>query len=83
VAESLSDGAVDLGLRRDLTYKYIAKLFQGVGKVLESEHPAILKDKVTSPKGTTIAGIKKLEEGRVRDSFMNAMKASFERAKNM
>jgi len=83
VAESLSDGAVDLGLQRDMTYKYVAKLFQGVGKVLEREHPAILKDKVTSPKGTTIAGIKKLEEGKVRDSFMSAMRAAYERAKSM
>lgn len=80
VAEALSDGAVNLGLKRDISYQYIAQLFQGVGKVLESEHPAILKDKVTSPKGTTIAGIKKLEEGRVRDSFMEAMKAAYERA---
>ncbi|PHR72096.1 MAG: pyrroline-5-carboxylate reductase [Arcobacter sp.] len=81
VAEGLSDGAVNLGLKRDISYKYIAKLFQGVGKVLKEEHPSILKDKVTSPKGTTIAGIKKLEEGQVRNSFMNAMQASYDRAK--
>lgn len=82
VAEALSDGAVNLGLKRDISYEYIAALFDGVGSVLEDEHPAILKDKVTSPKGTTIAGIKKLEEGKVRNAFMEAMKASYERTKN-
>jgi pyrroline-5-carboxylate reductase len=81
VAEALSDGAVNLGLKRDITYEYIAQLFEGVGIVLQDEHPAILKDKVTSPKGTTIAGLTKLEEGKVRDSFIKAMEASYSRAK--
>ncbi len=83
VAEALSDGAVNLGLKRDITYKYIAALFEGVGTVLRDEHPALLKDKVTSPNGTTIAGIAKLEEGKVRDSFIKAMKASYEKTKEM
>jgi pyrroline-5-carboxylate reductase len=83
VAESLSDGAVNLGLKRDISYKYIAALFEGVGIVLQDVHPAILKDKVTSPNGTTIAGIAKLEEGKVRDSFIKAMKASYEKTQEM
>lgn len=83
VAEALSDGAVNLGLKRELTYKYIAALFEGVGVVLQEEHPALLKDKVTSPKGTTIAGVAALEEGRVRDSFIKAMEASYNRAKKL
>ncbi|MFK5880642.1 MAG: pyrroline-5-carboxylate reductase [Sulfurospirillum sp.] len=83
VAEALSDGAVNLGLKRDISYKYIAALFEGVGTVLRDEHPAILKDKVTSPNGTTIAGIAKLEEGCVRDSFIKAMRASYEKTKEI
>ena len=83
VAEALSDGAVNLGLKRDITYKYIAALFEGVGIVLQDEHPALLKDKVTSPNGTTIAGIAMLEEGKVRDGFIKAMRASYEKAKEM
>ncbi len=83
VAEALSDGAVNLGLKRDISYKYIAALFEGVGTVLRDEHPALLKDKVTSPNGTTIAGIAKLEEGRVRDSFIKAMRASYEKTQEM
>ena len=80
VAESLSDGAVNLGLKREVTYKYVAQLFEGVGEVLQNEHPAILKDKVTSPAGTTIAGTAKLEEGKVRDSFIKATEAAFSKA---
>lgn len=82
VAEALSDGAVKLGLKRELSYEYIATLFEGMGEVLKNEHPAILKDKVMSPGGTTAAGYAKLEEGQVRDSFIKAMEASYERAKN-
>lgn len=82
VAEALSDGAVKLGLKRELSYAYIATLFEGMGEVLKNEHPAILKDKVMSPGGTTAAGYAKLEEGQVRDSFIKAMEASYERAKN-
>lgn len=81
VAEALSDGAVNLGLKRDVSYEMIATLFEGVGATLHDEHPAILKDKVTSPKGTTIAGSKKLEQGKVRDAFMEAMAAAYRRAK--
>lgn len=83
VAEALSDGAVNLGLKRELTFPMIAALFEGVGEVLKQEHPALLKDKVMSPAGTTVAGYRKLEEGRVRDSFIKAMEASFERAKEL
>jgi len=83
VAESLSDGAVNLGLKRELTYKYISALFEGVGVLLKDEHPAMLKDKVTSPKGTTIAGLAALEEGGVRDAFIKAIKASYERSKKL
>lgn len=83
VAESLSDGAVNLGLKRAISYQLVSALFEGMGEVLKSEHPALLKDKVMSPAGTTVAGYAKLEEGRVRDSFIKAMEASFERTKNL
>ena len=83
VAESLSDGAVNLGLKRELTYPFIAALFEGMGEVLKHEHPALLKDKVMSPAGTTVAGYAKLEEGGVRDSFIKAMEAAYLRAKGL
>ncbi len=81
VAEALSDGAVNLGLKRDVSYEMISALFEGVGVVLQDEHPAILKDKVTSPKGTTIAGNKALENAKVRGAFMEAIEEAYKRAK--
>ncbi len=81
VAEALSDGAVNLGLKRDVSYEMISTLFEGVGAVLQDEHPAILKDKVTSPKGTTIAGNKVLEGAKVRSAFIKAMEKAYKRAK--
>ncbi len=80
-AEALSDGAVNLGLKRDISYEMISALFEGTGVALKSEHPAVLKDKITSPKGTTIAGVKALEEGGVRDAFMEAMLRAYGKTK--
>jgi pyrroline-5-carboxylate reductase len=81
VAEALSDGAVNMGLPRDKSYEYVAALMDGMGALLEDEHPAIIKDKVTSPGGTTIAGLAALEKGGVRDSFIEAVKVCYERTK--
>lgn len=83
VAEALSDGAVKIGLPRDKSYEIIAALMDGMGALLEDEHPAIIKDKVTSPGGTTIAGNAALEKGRVRDSFIEAVEACYERTKEL
>lgn len=83
VAEALSDGAVNIGLPRDKSYKYISGLFEGMGAILEDEHPALIKDKVTSPSGTTIAGLAVLEEGAVRDSFIKAVKVCYDRTKEL
>ncbi len=83
VAEALSDGAVNMGLPRDKSYEYVAGLLDGMGALLEDEHPAIIKDKVTSPGGTTIAGLAALEKGGVRDSFIEAVKVCYERTKSL
>ncbi|ADV45644.1 pyrroline-5-carboxylate reductase [Nitratifractor salsuginis] len=80
VAEALADGAVNLGLPRAVSYEYVAALMDGMGALLEEEHPALLKDKVMSPGGTTAAGYAKLEEGGVRDSFIKAMEACYRRS---
>ncbi|WP_292656701.1 pyrroline-5-carboxylate reductase [Nitratifractor sp.] len=80
VAEALADGAVNLGLPRGVSYEYVAALMDGMGALLEEEHPALLKDKVMSPGGTTAAGYAALEEGGVRDSFIKAMEACYRRS---
>ena len=80
VAEALADGAVNLGLPRAVSYEYVAALMDGMGALLGEEHPALLKDKVMSPGGTTAAGYAALEEGGVRDSFIKAMEACYRRS---
>ncbi len=83
VAEALVDGAVNLGLRRDKALEYMPMLFEGVGAVLNDKHPALFKDIVTSPGGTTIAGVASLEKDGVRSAFIEAMKACYNRAKEL
>lgn len=83
--EGLSDGAVLCGLKRDISYKLIAQTIIGSAKLMEEsgDHPGLLKDKVTSPKGTTIEGVKALEENNFRAGLIKAVEASFNKAKNM
>jgi len=83
VAEALADGAVNLGLPRDKAYEYLGGLFEGVGSVLDNTHPAIFKDIVCSPGGTTIAGVAKLEKEGVRSAFIEAMSDCYFRAKEL
>ena len=83
VAEALADGAVNLGLPRDKAYEYLGSLFEGVGSILEQKHPAMFKDMVTSPGGTTIAGIYALEDRGVRAAFISAMEECYKRAKEI
>jgi len=76
--EALADGGVRMGLPRQTAQLLAAQTVFGTAKmVLESNiHPAQLRDNVTSPGGTTIAGLSALEEGAVRHSFINAVRAA-------
>ncbi len=75
VLESLADGAVMMGLRRDLAFSVAAQMLQGAARmVLETGlHPAALKDQVTTPAGCTIAGLLTLEDGRIRSVLARAV----------
>ena len=80
--EALSDGGVRVGLPRDVATRLAAQTVVGAARmVLETgQHPGALKDAVTSPGGTTIAGIHALEAGALRASVMNAVQAATERS---
>lgn len=79
--EGMADGGVALGLPRDKALRYAAQTIAGLGKLaLESGlHPGVLKDQVTSPGGTTIQGVRALENYRTRAAFFEAVAASYER----
>ena len=81
--EALADGGVACGLPRKKALLYAAQMVRGTGAlVLESgESPAVLKDAVCSPGGSTIAGVRVLEEGAMRGAVMNAVIAAVERTK--
>ena len=82
VIEALSDAGVLMGLPRDLSLQLAAQTVSGAAEmVLQTGlHPAQLKDQVTSPGGTTNAGIEALEKGGVRSAFLSAVRAATERS---
>jgi pyrroline-5-carboxylate reductase len=85
VIEALSDGGLKVGLERDLAILLAAQTTLGAAKmVLEmKEHPAKLRDLVTTPGGTTIEGIHQLEKGKIRESLMRAVIKATERSREL
>ncbi|MBO5868589.1 MAG: pyrroline-5-carboxylate reductase [Oscillospiraceae bacterium] len=79
--EALADGAVACGLPREQALLYAIGTVQGTAAMLleSGMHPAQLKDAVCSPGGSTIEGVKALENGSLRGDVMNAVKAAFRR----
>jgi len=83
MAEALADGAVKEGLKRDDAMEIMRGLFKGFGELIQNEHPALLKDGVMSPGGTTAAGYAVLEEKGVRGACMDAIEAAYKKAKEL
>ena len=80
VAEALADGAVKQGLKREDAMAIMRGLFGGFGKLIQDVHPAILKDGVMSPGGTTAAGYGALEDGNVRSACIDAIDKAYKKA---
>lgn len=83
--EALADGGVACGLPRAQAMEFAAQMVLGSARlILESgRHPGVLKDAVCSPGGTTIQGVRKLEEAGFRGAVMDAVIAAWEKSGNL
>ncbi len=83
--EALADGGVLAGLPRDLAGVLAVQTVLGTAEMVRGsgEHPAVLREKVTSPGGTTAAGLFELEEGGVRAAVVKAVRAASDRSKEL
>jgi len=85
VAEAMADGAVAAGLPRAMAHHLAHRTLAGTAALLHQQelHPGQLKDMVTSPAGTTIAGIRQLERSGVRSALIEAVLAAAERSREL
>ena len=85
VAEAMADGAVAAGLPRQQAHHLAHRTLAGTAALLQEQqlHPAQLKDMVSSPGGTTIAGIRALESGGLRAALIEAVVAAAERSREL
>lgn len=83
--EALADGGVLMGLPREMALRLAAQTLSGAAEMVlqTGEHPAVLRDRVASPGGTTIAGVEALELGGVRAGIIQAVRAAAERSMEM
>jgi pyrroline-5-carboxylate reductase len=83
--EALADAGVQVGLARPDAYQLAVQTVLGASKMLESteEHPAVPKNQVTTPGGTTTAGLHALEHGRLRAIIADAVIAATKRAEEL
>ncbi|XP_050537086.1 uncharacterized protein LOC126903123 isoform X2 [Daktulosphaira vitifoliae] len=83
IIEALADGGVRMGLPRDIAYRLATQTVLGAAKVVKEtgEHPGKLKDDVTSPAGSTSAGLYALEQGRIRYTIIDAIEQATNKCK--
>ncbi|GAU17899.1 hypothetical protein TSUD_330250 [Trifolium subterraneum] len=83
--EALADGGVAAGLPRDLALSLASQTVLGAASMAtqSGKHPGQLKDDVTSPGGTTIAGVHELEKAGFRGTLMNAVVAAAKRSREL
>ncbi len=77
IPEPLGDGLVKEGLRRDIATDITNSLFSGFAHLVYDAHPAIIKDRVMSPAGTTARAYYALEERGVRGAFIKTVERAY------
>ncbi|HNY98960.1 MAG TPA: pyrroline-5-carboxylate reductase dimerization domain-containing protein, partial [Rectinema sp.] len=85
IIEALTDGGVKMGLPREVSIELAAQTVLGAAKtvLVTGEHPAKLKDQVTTPAGSTIDGLMELEDGGLRVTLIKAVVKATERANKL
>ncbi len=83
--EALADGGVKMGLSRSHAQLLAAQTVLGAAKMVRDtkEHPGVLKDRVASPGGTTMAGLHQLEKGRLRGTVISAVERATVRCQEL
>ena len=85
IIDAMADAGVKMGLSRKDSLLLSTQTMLGSAKMLldSKEHPGQLKDRVTSPGGTSIAGIHTLEQGGLRTTIMDAVEAATNRSREL
>jgi len=85
VVEAMIEAGVHLGLPRDTATELVVQTMLGSAKLLREtgEHPTVLRERVTSPGGTTAAAIRQLEDHKVRAAFITAMESARDRSRDL
>ena len=83
VVESMIEAGVHLGLPRSVASELVVQTVVGSAKLLRDtgEHPVVLRERVTSPAGTTAAALRQLEDHKVRAAFLTAIEAARDRSR--
>ena len=85
VVEAMIEAGVHLGLPRDTATELVVQTMLGSAKLLREtgEHPTVLRERVTSPGGTTAAAVRQLEDHKVRAAFIGAIEAARDRSRDL
>lgn len=85
VVDAMAEAGVLLGLTRDVARRLAVETVLGSAKLLDEtgEHPVLLREKVSSPGGTTVAALRKLDDGGVRAAFLDALEAARDRSREL
>jgi pyrroline-5-carboxylate reductase len=85
VVESMIEAGVHLGLPRSTASELVVQTVVGSAKLLREtgEHPTVLRERVTSPGGTTAAALRELEDHKVRAAFLTAVEAARDRSRSL